>query len=252
MTPNFLLYSRYYDLFYKDKNYAAEVQYVQNHLKPYVAPGAHLLELGCGTGRHAAYFCRAGYTVTGIDSSADMIAEANRKQIPAFRTVEGNITSFSVREQFDAAYSLFHVIGYLTSNTELAACFKKIYEHLKPGGVFCFDCWYGPAVLHELPDTRIKKLYDQDTELTRIAKPVIDIEKNVVHVHYDIRIENTATGEVHGLKEDHFMRYFTIPEIRWIAEQAGFTVLCTEEFMTSEKTTLSTWNLFVLLQKASL
>ena len=249
MNNPFSLYSRYYDLFYKDKNYAAESEFVQNQLRPYIAPQAHLLELGCGTGRHAEHFCRAGYTVTGIDRSADMIREAGNKHIPGFHTQQSLISNFSLPHQFDAAFSLFHVVSYLTTNHELAACFQHTFRHLKPGGIFCFDCWYGPAVLHELPEIRIKKLYDHDLALTRTATPAIDIENNTVHVSYNVSIENKKTGELDRLNEDHLMRYFTIPEIRWMAGMAGFTVLKTEEFMTSGKTTLNTWNLFVMLQK---
>lgn len=250
MTTNFLRYSQYYDLFYKEKNYIAEFQYIRKQLSTYIPDGAHLLELGCGTGKHAEHFCSAGYTVTGIDSSTEMIEQARSKQISGFSAIHNNITSYTIAEKFDAAFSLFHVISYLTTNAELSACFTRTFDHIKPGGIFCFDCWYGPAVLHELPATRVKKLYDHDLELTRVARPVIDIEKNVVQVAYEITVNDTKSGMLNTVKEDHFMRYFTIPEIQWIAEHAGFTMLKAEEYMTSGKTSLNTWNLFVMLQKA--
>ncbi|MBE7170971.1 MAG: class I SAM-dependent methyltransferase [Williamsia sp.] len=249
MTSNFLRYSQYYDLFYKDKNYKAEADYVIEQLRPYLPVEADVLELGCGTGGHAEPFCQAGYRVTGIDRSEEMIRQAKEKRIPNFSTLLADITSFSLPQQFDGAFSLFHVISYLTTNAMLAACFKTVAYHLKPGGVFCFDCWYGPAVIHELPATRIRKIIHGELELTRTAKPVLHIEQNVVEVQYDIQIDHTGNKESEGVQETHFMRYFTIPEIEWIAEQTGFKVLKAEEFMTSENTTLNTWNLFVLLQK---
>lgn len=249
LTSNFLRYSRYYDLFYRDKNYQAETDWVASQLRPYVPAGAQLLELGCGTGGHAEPFCRQGYRVTGIDRSADMIEQAKGKGITGFATQMADITSFSLPQQFDAAYSLFHVISYLATNAALASCFKATYDHLKPGGIFCFDCWYGPAVMHELPGTRVKKLYDGDLELVRTAEPVMHIEENVVEVRYDVQINHLQSGQSESVRETHHMRYFTIPEIYWIAAQTGFTVLKTGEFLTSEKTTLNTWNLFVMLQK---
>ena len=249
MTSNFLRYSRYYDLLYKEKNYKAEADYVLEQLRPCLSDGAQLLELGCGTGGHAEPFCNAGYRVTGIDRSADMIEQAMQKEIPGFTALVTDITSFNTPQRYEAAFSLFHVIGYLTTNADLAACFKTTFEHLKPGGVFCFDCWYGPAVLHELPGTRIKKLYDEGLELIRTATPVLHVEQNVVEVQYDIQVNHLQSGQSETLQETHFMRYFTIPEIYWIAEQAGFTVLKTEEFLTSGNAGLNTWNLFVMLQK---
>lgn len=250
MTTNFLRYSRYYDLLYKGKNYKAETDYVLEQLRPYLSDGAHLLELGCGTGGHAESFCNAGYQVTGIDRSADMIEQAMQKKIPGFTSLVADITSFSTPQRYEAAFSLFHVVGYLTTNAALSACFKATFEHLKPGGVFCFDCWYGPGVLHELPGPRVRKLYDEGLKLIRTATPMLHVEQNVVEVQYDVQVNHLQSGQSETLQETHFMRYFTIPEVHWIAEQAGFTVLKTEEFLTSATAGINTWNLFVMLQKA--
>ena len=249
MTTNFLRYSRYYDLFYKDKNYQAEADYVRRQLNPYIPEGACLLELGCGTGGHAAPICQAGYQVTGIDRSAYMLEQAEAKKIPGFNTLLADITSFSLPRQYDGAYSLFHVVSYLTTNASLSACFQTVHDHLKPGGVFCFDCWYGPAVLHELPGMRVRKLVEGELELTRTATPVLHIGRNVVEVKYDLEINAAQEGAPETVQETHFMRYFTIPEIEWIASQTGFAIVKAEEFMTSEKPGLNSWNLFVVLQK---
>ena len=69
-------YSDYYDLFYTDKDYAAEAAFVRDIIQRY-QPRAHLmLDLGCGSARHAVEFARAGFAVTGVDRSGDMIARA--------------------------------------------------------------------------------------------------------------------------------------------------------------------------------
>ena len=250
MTNHFLHSGAYYDIFYRDKDYQAEFQYIQEQLQPYVKAGAQLLELGCGTGKHAEHFCRAGYSVTGIDSSPEMIEQAEQRNITGFTPVCADIASFSTpAKEYDAAFSLFHVISYLTANVQLAACFSRTFEALLPGGIFCFDCWYGPAVLHELPGTRIKKVVENGLELTRTARPVIHLDDNVVQVQYEFNITDALGSHADAVHEHHYMRYFTIPEIQWIADGAGFTLLKAVEFMTSEKTTLNTWNLFVVLQK---
>lgn len=41
--------------------------------------GKHVLDLGCGTGRHTAYLVRRGAIVTAVDFPAGMLAEAKRK-----------------------------------------------------------------------------------------------------------------------------------------------------------------------------
>jgi len=39
-------------------------------------PGAAILDVGCGTGRHSVELAKRGYKVTGIDLSAEMLKEA--------------------------------------------------------------------------------------------------------------------------------------------------------------------------------
>ena len=41
--------------------------------------GQQALDLGCGTGRHALWLAAAGATVTAVDFSPGMLAEAQRK-----------------------------------------------------------------------------------------------------------------------------------------------------------------------------
>ena len=68
-------YSEYYDLLYTDKDYVGEVAFISGLLDEY-APGARsLLELGCGSGRHAAMLAEQDRTVHGIDISEEMLAK---------------------------------------------------------------------------------------------------------------------------------------------------------------------------------
>ena len=59
-------YSDFYDIFYKDKDYAGEVNYLSNLLKKYNPNNYKLLEFGSGTGKHTQIF-NIGYTVHGIE-----------------------------------------------------------------------------------------------------------------------------------------------------------------------------------------
>lgn len=76
------LYSQYYDLLYQNKNYKKEVDYVDNLIKSYLKNPKTLLDMGCGTGRHAELFCEKGYIVHGVDISKNMlkIAEERKKR----------------------------------------------------------------------------------------------------------------------------------------------------------------------------
>lgn len=58
------------------KNTVAEVDFLLEELS--LRPGDCILDVGCGTGRHSIELARRGYTVTGLDLSAEMLARAEQ------------------------------------------------------------------------------------------------------------------------------------------------------------------------------
>jgi len=130
--------------------------------------------------------------------------------------------------------SLFHVISYQTTNEDVLAAFKTAREHLNPGGVFIFDVWYGPAVLTDRPAIRIKRMADDEIEVTRLAEPVMHPNKNRVDVNYHVFVRDLESGMVRELRETHMMRYFFHPEIELFAEQNGFQNMHVEEWLTGK------------------
>lgn len=77
MSPFGDLYSKYYDLLYRDKNYQEETEYIHRLIQKYQTYAKEILELGCGTGRHAELLSEKGYLLYGIDRSKEMVQEPN-------------------------------------------------------------------------------------------------------------------------------------------------------------------------------
>jgi len=249
-TP-FNAYSKYYDLLYRDKDYAAEADYVARLLARHgVSGGAELLEFGSGTGKHGRLFAERGYRVTGIERSADMVASA--ELVPGFTCQQGDICQVQLGCTFDAVVSLFHVISYQTNNAEVQAVFARAAEHLKPGGLFIFDVWYSPAVYAQKPEVRVKRMADEIVEITRIAEPVIYTNENRVDVNYTIFAREVASGAVQAIKETHPMRHFSLPELDLIAQASGFSRIGAEEFLTEKAPGKDTWGICVILKRLTL
>src|SRR5712692_10056924 len=146
MSDVFATYARYYDLLYADKDYAAEANYVIERLQGH-RPGLHkLVEFGSGTGRHGRLLARAGFDVTGLERSAQMLAQAHAvasREGPvspgAFRAVEGDVRLSIVPGVFVAVGALFHVVSYQAANDDVLAMFRNAARHLAPSGLFFFD-----------------------------------------------------------------------------------------------------------------
>jgi SAM-dependent methyltransferase len=221
-------YAAYYDLLYRDKDYAAEAAYIESLLGSRASGGKRLLELGCGTGGHAVELARRGFSVHGIDLSMQMVERAVRRleECPSLAQYlhfeQGDIRSARCALRFDAVISLFHVMSYQTSNQDLRAAIATARAHLDPGGVFLFDFWYGPAVLSDRPKALSKQVSDEVIEVTRRTTPTMLVNENCVDVHFDVDITARAGGERRQLAEDHRMRYLFLPEIEGLLGLGGF------------------------------
>lgn len=245
----FLKYSNYYDLLYHDKDYLAETRYVINLLNTYAPNANTLLELGCGTGNYSKHFSAAGFNITGIEKSSQMVDLAKAKSLHNFLPITGDITAFKINKKFDAVVSLFHVISYLNENESLLSCFKLVAEHLKKNGVFIFDVWYTPAVYSGKPAKTVKRVNTTSFDITRIAEPTILYEQNIVEVDYHLFIKNNDTLQYESLKEKHSMRHFSTPEIKLMAQLSGLKFVHSEEFLTAKKPGENTWGVCYILQK---
>lgn len=248
-------YASYYNLLYQDKDYLGEAQFVHQLVQAHAPETKSILELGCGTGIHAAHLAEKGYCVHGIDLSEQMLVEACDRLTqlpPAIATQlsfsQGDIRQLRLDQKFDAVISLFHVVSYQATNRDLKDTFATMKSHLKPGGIIIFDCWYGAAVLCEQPSTRIKRLENEEIRVTRLAEPVLQTNANVVDVHYQVFIQDKQTLRVDQLQEKHSMRYLFQPEIALFLEQVDLKLIGSGEWMTGAIPSTKTWGVYFVAQ----
>lgn len=247
-------YSRYYNLFYKDKDYPGEARYVGSLIEKYLPEAKSILDLGCGTGRHDLLLNQMGFEVTGVDMSQEMLAVANSHlaaldpEPSSLDFRHGDIRTIRLDRSFDVVVSLFHVISYQPGNDDLAAAFATARAHLKPGGIFIFDCWYGPAVLTDRPVVRIKRLEDEEIAVTRLVEPVMLANENLVELKYHVFIRSKESAAVDEVKESHLMRYLFRPELELLLRDSGLSLIDACEWMTGRQPGYDTWGVCFVVQ----
>jgi SAM-dependent methyltransferase len=256
MKSNFGLYSQYYDLLYADKDYLGEVSYLFKLISKYGNSNfTSLLELGCGTGMHATLIGSRNINVCGVDMSNDMLERAISRaqefdsmtgQLSFFK---GDVRTFRVEKYFDVVASLFHVTSYQVEDEDVLAMLETASAHLKSGGLFIFDFWYGPAVLSQSPSVRLKKLNNDQIEVSRIAQPTLYENKNIVEVNYNVYIKDVVSGEIQIINETHVMRYLFLPEVKCLLMLKGFEMVKAEEWMTSIQPSVDTWGVCIVAKK---
>lgn len=244
---SFGLYSRYYDLLYKEKDYLSESAYIDRLIKKYSKAAENVLELGCGTGLHAIHMAGMNYNVCGVDLSDTMLQRAERRiaqlswdVAKKVKFLQGDARSFRDGILYDVVVSLFHVVSYQISNQDLTRTFETAARHLKPGGLFIFDYWYGPAVLNQKPEVRVKKLQDDEVSIIRTARPSVFVNENRVQVDYSINMASRSGSVCEEIHESHHMRYLFLPEIEMLAKQ-DFQVKAHLAWMSTDQPGVESW-----------
>jgi SAM-dependent methyltransferase len=242
-------YAGSYDALYEEKDYAGEVDAIDGAIRRDGRPDARtILDLGCGTGRHAILLVQRGYDVVGVDRSPAMLAIARQRAATAGREIEfleGDVRSVDLGRTFDAVLLMFAVLGYQLTDEDVARTIETVARHLRPGGLLLFDVWYGPAVETEGPTERTKVVQDGSRRIERNAVGVLDPRRNTCTVRYTLRI--TGNEQPTETSEEHTVRYFFESDLRTQLERAGLSLIKISAFPDVERPADATsWNAFAV------
>jgi SAM-dependent methyltransferase len=118
-------------------------------------PGAEVLDLACGWGRHSVALARAGYRVTGLDLSETLLARGRKRAAKAEVAVDfvrGDMREIPWTGRFDAVLSLFSSLGYFLSDDEDLRVLRAARDALKPGGFFVMETMHRDHVVAGFAD----------------------------------------------------------------------------------------------------
>jgi len=141
--------------------------------------GSPILELACGTGRITLALAQAGYEVTGIELSPEMleITQEKLRQLPKdvqsrVSLNHGDMTNFQLDERFAMVIIPMSFKFLLTTNDQLA-CLRQVRKHLTDNGALILDLY--PREIIDLEETEkytkeidgatITRTYNYSTDL---------------------------------------------------------------------------------------
>ncbi|BCY08480.1 class I SAM-dependent methyltransferase [Actinoplanes sp. L3-i22] len=143
MSEAFYSQARLYDLMFPGGGPAVDFYRAEA-----LRQGGSVLELGCGTGHKLIPIASDGRSCVGLDFSAEMLAEAQRKAEERGVTVEwvqGDMRAFDLGRTFDFVFIAANSLLHLHETEDLASCFRSIRRHLAPGARFVLDV-FNPSV----------------------------------------------------------------------------------------------------------
>ena len=98
-----------------------------------LAPGAHVLDVGCGTGAYLRRFRDLGFVPAGVEPAPAMLAAARRDN-PGVTVEEGVATSLPFADRTFDFITCIEVLRYLSLDDTRAAL-AECHRVLKPGGI---------------------------------------------------------------------------------------------------------------------
>ena len=133
--------SVYYHRLYRERD-QPEAHLLLDNLAAWLRlkPGARLLDLACGRGRHSLDLRRRGFDVTGVDLAPASIAHAQQfaDEHLLFR-VHDMRASLHQPGHYDCVLNLFTSFGYFNSEAENVLVLQAVAEALRPGGELVLD-----------------------------------------------------------------------------------------------------------------
>jgi SAM-dependent methyltransferase len=183
-----------------------------------LTPGAQVLDVGCGYGRHAMELAARGFHVVGLDMSTPLLVrggeEAHRRGL-TINFVRGDMRELDFEAQFDGAYCLFSTFGYFDDETNKKTI-ANIARALKPGGRVLIEILNRDYVISDLP-TRVWWEGDgcvvlEEVELNYFSSR-IQVNRSVVF------------DDGRQLEQDISVRAYSLHEVGKLLHAAGFRVL---------------------------
>ena len=153
-----------------DREAESQADFALRILAPYAARGqAGILDLACGTGRHAVALSRGPARVTGLDLSAPLLARARaRRAEPAPSLVRADMRRLPfARATFGAVVNFFTSFGYFDEPADDVRVLSEVARLLAPGGAFLSDVFNASRVLSTLVSREEKTVAGERVTIRR-------------------------------------------------------------------------------------
>ena len=132
--------SPYYHLLYKSRDEQEAKNSLDNLLIALdLPPGARILDLACGKGRHSRYLAENGFFVTGLDISEKSISFARQFEGENLEFFQHDMRKPFRINYYDGMLNMFTSFGYFKTDREHLLALQNMTSNLKKGGVFLLD-----------------------------------------------------------------------------------------------------------------
>jgi ubiquinone/menaquinone biosynthesis C-methylase UbiE len=219
-------YAQFYDLDYA--YFVEDLHLVQQFA---ARCGSPLLELGCGTGRLLLPLAAAGYQVTGVDLSPEMLEIARRKVQDQglegqVSLVQQDMRKLNLEDRYHMAFAAINTFMSLADTRDQVAALTRIREHLVPGGLLLLDL-FNPDLCRlldaqgQLVLEKVMAEPETGHSLIKFRSQIVDPVEQQIHVTVILDSIDSA-GQVQRTLFPYSLRFLYRQELELLLEQTGF------------------------------
>jgi SAM-dependent methyltransferase len=216
-----------------------------------------ILELGCGTGRVSIELAKAGYSVTGLDLSEQMlkIYRNKIKNLPKsvgekIEIINGDMAEFHLDKKFSLIIAPFRAFQALTAENDVKNCLKCIKEHLSGDGIFIIDVFRPHKTMDESWRSEESVLWERDDEKSGIhavkkeCRERIDVNKQIIYPYFVYEVKG-KNGKTERRTEYLELKYYYYEQLIELLESNDFRVL--EEYGGYDKRGIESGGEFIIV-----
>ncbi|MDX9721053.1 MAG: methyltransferase domain-containing protein [Myxococcota bacterium] len=199
------------------KHTLREVNFVIDRLG--IEPGARVLDLACGFGRHTMIMSKMGYEMVGLDLSMTLLqkalSEAQRRNL-SIKFIHGDMRKLAFANVFDGVFNLQTSFGFFNDQTNFRVL-QGIYRALKPGGRLVLETVNRDFVCAELP----LRVWWEGTECLILEEVDFDYLLGMLKVKRSFVFEDSSRDP---MEQTITLRLYSASEMRALLMRAGFKV----------------------------
>lgn len=209
--------SAYYHLLYQHRSQSEADEFVCNfnqHFNP-IQGDVRWLDLACGKGRFSIALSKLDADIVGLDLSKNSIDHNKTLGLPRAQFEEHDMRLPIPLAPYDIIFNMFTSFGYFEQVEENTEVIRQIRRGLKTKGIFVMDYMHCERVVEQLiPEERILRdgvRFDIRRELSGgMIRKAIEVRDETKAIHFSI---------------EETVRYYTVSELREMAESVGFKLL---------------------------
>lgn len=213
-----------YDELMKDVPYEKWVELIEQKHRKYNISGKRLLDLACGTGELSVRLAKAGYQVTGVDLSEDMLTIAQDKAASESLHIDffqQNMVELELIDEYDLIGIFCDSLNYVATEEEVQQTLQRIKHYLKEDGLLIFDV----HSLYKMNEIFMNQTFTYDEDGICYIWNCFEGEfPNSVEHELTFFVEDES-GKYERVDENHKQRTYPISTYKKWLKEIGFEVL---------------------------